>query len=103
MVQYDFDDFLSSMAKLDYDDIIKESETECISVEQGLSGKKGAVQRRKDGGDKYAAKIKNFLYFLRSGEKPGSASDVEFQKYKIVVNALIDKKQFNSTILSLFN
>jgi hypothetical protein len=100
--RYDFDAFLSRMAELDYLQILTTADAECASVERASFGKKGAVRQRELGSVKYASRIKAFLYFMRFGSRPGSATDSEFQSYRVVAEALVKKEQFKPSILDLF-
>lgn len=103
MLSYDFNDFLRRMSSLDYHDILIKAEQEGTNVEKGSSKVKGAVERRKMGSLEYAQKIKEFLFFMRYGQKPAGVSDEDFQKYYDVVKHLVDKGQFKSSIRTMFS
>lgn len=102
MMTYDFDAFLERMAKLDYLKIIAVADEECGRVESFSRRVPGAVERRKRGSLQYAAKIKGFLFYMRYGKRPQGVSDSDFQKYKVVVEALVRKKQYKPEVLNAF-
>jgi hypothetical protein len=98
--QYDFRAFLERMAPLSYASILREAELECGSVERTLYVVKGAPKRRDNGGSAYVEKIRAFLFFMRYGTRPGSASDADFRAYKLVVQALVERGEFKPDALS---
>lgn len=103
MSAYDFNDFLHRMSALDYHDILIKADQEAANIEKGSFKAKGAVERRNMGSLEYAQKIKEFLYFMRYGQKPAGVSAEDFQKYYHVVKPLVDKGQFKSSILTMFS
>jgi hypothetical protein len=102
MDRFDFDDFLGRMAALDYPEILMQANSECGSIERISYGVKGCVRNRADGSVRYAERIKAFLWFMRTGTRPGSADDYEFQRYRIVAEALVKKGQFKPEVLDWF-
>ena len=100
--QYDFHAFLKRMALLSYASILHEADSECGSVERTLYGVKGAPKRREDGGSAYVEKIKAFLFYMRHGTRPGSASEADLRAYKPVVQALVERGEFKPDALDTF-
>ncbi len=103
MQKYNFTEFLASMAKLDHDEILRRADAECDLVERRSYGRKGAVREREFGSSEYAEQIKAFLFFMRSGSRPYGASDEDFQNYRPVVEALVQKGQIKPETLSAFS
>jgi len=99
---YDFDEFLKRMVNLDYLDILLQADAECGCVEQSSYRVRGAPRRRKMGSGEYAKRIKDFLFFMRYGIRPGGASDSEFQSYRPVVETLVQKGQMKPEALQVF-
>lgn len=99
---YDFQDFLNRMAALDYHDIVQQADAECSQVERVSYGMKSAPHQRELGSVEYAVRIKAFLFFMRFKNRPGSASDGEFQSYKLVVEVLVKKGQWKAEALDAF-
>ena len=89
MDKYDFDDFLTRMAKLDYHEILRQADEEC-----------GRAERSRDGGA-HAARIKSFIWFMNNFKVPGSHPD-DLSSYKPVVVALVDKGQVKPEVLAVF-
>lgn len=100
---YDFHAFLQRMTKLSHIEILQEADKECALVERTLFSVKGAPKRRDQGGDAYCSQIKEFLFFMRSGKRPGSVSTTNFQVYKPVVQSLISKGELAVETLNLFS
>ena len=99
---YDFEAFLARMATLgSYADIIIEANEACASAERASSGR-GGPRQRELGSLRYAHRIKEFLYFLQHGSRPGSATEQDFSSYRPVVEALVVKGHFKPEILGLF-
>jgi hypothetical protein len=100
--QYDFESFLKRMSTLDYDVILTQASAEVAQVERVSFRVKGAPSQREHGSSAYASRIKAFLFYLRSGTKPGSANASEFSMYKPVIVELVNKKQLKPEILRQF-
>ena len=100
---YDFHSFIQKIKDKDYFEIIKDAEEEVKFVESISYRKKGAVKAREMGSTNYDHKIKEFLFWMRHGVKPGSSSESDFQLYQIVAEKLVEKGQFKSSILEMFN
>lgn len=103
MNEYSFDNFLERMSREDYPDILRIAQNEGANLEKYSSNVKGCVERRKRGSLGLSEKIGGFLFFIRNGIKPSGVSDEEFNKYKIVVQALVDKKQMKPEALKIFD
>jgi hypothetical protein len=99
---YDIQEFLVAMVGKDWHEIVPMAERECGTAESRSYSVRGAPKARKMGSTKYAAQLKNFLYFMRYGSRPGSASDWEFNLYKPICKALVEKKQFVPAVLDVF-
>ena len=99
---YDFGAFLRSVRDLDYQEIIQAAENQVYAIEPGLTRARGAPERRRLGGGKYVAKLKKFLFFMRSGIRPGTVDDLDFQAYRSVCASLVRRGQFKPEILDLF-
>lgn len=102
MDRFDFNEFLDRMATLDYHEILMQANSECGSVERISYGVKGCVRHRADGSVRYAQRIKAFLWFMRTCTRPLSADESEFQRYRGVAKALVEKGQFKPEVLDLF-
>ncbi len=83
-------------------EILQEADKECASVERTLSRVKNAPRNRDQGGVAYCSQIKEFLFFMRSGTRPGSVSPANFQAYKPVVQSLISRGELTVETLTLF-
>lgn len=99
---YDFHGFLQRMAKLNHNEILHEANKECASVERTLSRVKGAPKHREQGGGTYCSQIKEFLFFMQNGKRPGSASPIDFQAYKLIVESLINRGEWKAEMLTQF-
>lgn len=100
---YSFLDFLQQVKDLDYMEIIQHAEREVARVESLSYGRPGAVKAREMGSTKYAHEIKEFLFWMRYGTRPASASENNFQLYRIVANELVKKKQFKPSVMDVFD
>lgn len=85
-----------------YLEIIAAAEREGDSVEVLLRGKtrKQTVER---GGRTYVEELGAFLFFMRFGMRPSSATDDEFQSYRRVCETLVEKGHFKPSILEMFS
>jgi hypothetical protein len=98
---YDFDAFLTSMAPLDYIEILRRADAECARAERGSSGR-GGLRDRKLVDVTYARRVREFLFFMQHRIRPASASDHDFESYRTVVEALVAKGQMTSEALTKF-
>lgn len=99
---YNFKEFLDQMVDKDYPEIVIAAEQECTAAERRSYSVRGAPRAREMGSTRYAANLKAFIFFMRSGIRPASADDWEFAMYRPVCEALVQKKQFKPTILEMF-
>jgi len=100
---YDFDAFLRRMLDLDYEDIIRHAEAEANSAEGSSFHVRGAPRYRALGSTEYASHVKAFLFYLRTGSRPGSVNDSEFLSYRPIVEALVAKGRFRPESLEAFD
>jgi hypothetical protein len=101
--RYDFAVFIKDVMDLDYLEIIEKAEQEVAEIEQLSYGRPGAVKAREMGSTAYAHKLKEFLFWLRFGRRPSSASEGDFHLYKIVALALVEKGAFKPSVLEMFD
>lgn len=99
--QFSFSEFIESCIGLPYIEIIAKAEERVRWAESMTrGGRRGAPKARADGATHYAAEIKSFLFYLRSGTKPGSGS---FQMYRPIVESLVASGEFRPEALNSFN
>ncbi|MBK3804458.1 hypothetical protein GAY33_36100 [Azospirillum brasilense] len=89
---YDFREWLMAQQDLDYQGLIAAAESEVANVERGLYGVRGGPARREEGGQRYVADLKEFLYWLRHGTKPNGVSPGNWAAYREVCERLIEKQ-----------
>ena len=102
---YDFQKFLNSVAELDYPEMLQSAEREATAVEGRLAprrGKKGIDKQHRLLALDYLRRVKGFIFFLRHSMKPEGISEQEFQRFKPVVENLVEKARLESNILDLF-
>jgi hypothetical protein len=99
---FDFDAFLTSMAPLDYIEILRRADAECARAERGSSGR-GGLRDRKLVDVTYARRVREFLFFMRHLIRPASVRDYDFESYRPVVEALVAKGQLTSEALTKFH
>lgn len=100
--EYDFDRYLSEIKEKDYFDILKNVEQLGTNVERSSFGCNGAVGRREAGSLDFSKKSGELLWWLRTGTKPGSCSDLDFQKFKPLCERLVAKGQLKPSALQVF-
>ena len=99
---YSISEFLKQIENMDYPEIKKYAEEVARRIE-GLSfNVKGAVKARELGSMKYVQQIKQFLFFMGSGVKPGGVDEHIFQLYRPICEKLVQKKQFKPEVLDKF-
>jgi len=101
LVPYDFEAFLRGIENLTYDQMIREANEHCRRAEAASTGR-GGPQQRAIGSIEYQTKIKQFLFFLQSGARPGGASASDFASYRPAIEALVKKGHYKPEILNLF-
>jgi hypothetical protein len=72
--EFRFSDFLEHAKDMGMVEIIIAGSNEVDEIERISFRVKGSVKTRNRGSLDYARRLKNFLFFLRHGMKPGSAS-----------------------------
>ena len=55
---------------------------------EGVSFGRGGPRQRDLGGTEHVRRIKELLFFMRNGTRPGSATDHDFASYRLVVERL---------------
>jgi hypothetical protein len=99
---YDFGEFLRSLKDMGYQEIIQEAERQVRDIEAGLSGVRGVPRQRRLVAGRYAHRLKEFLFFMRSGTRPGGADDVTFQMYRPICERLVERGECKPSVLELF-
>ena len=97
---YDFDEFLDKTKDMSWKEIIVFGDQEVKKADRASHGRGGTVATEA-GSLEYAEKIRKFLFFLQHGRRAGG-SDEDFEKYKKVVEALVNKGNFQPEILDSF-
>ena len=82
------------MSRLPYAEIVRQAQAECSSAE--------ARRTPTTNGQSYAARIKNFLFFLQEHKRPGNVTGDDFIGYKTVVTALVARGEFKESALEVF-
>lgn len=98
---YSFDEFLDKAKDMSWLEIIALGDREGTNADRASHGQGGRVAREA-GSLEYAQKLRNFLFFLQHRRRAGGTSDEEFEKYKVVVEALVKKGELKSEILDMF-
>ena len=99
--RYDFDAFIQRVKMLNYDEIIIKASAACSGAENASFDRPGAVQARESGSLDFVSRLKDLLFFLRSGALPNSLS-MDCRVYKEIAELLVAKGQFKKEILDLF-
>lgn len=97
-----FDNFIDRMARLGYEEILREADREAGSAERSTRRIRSVVKRKQSGGREYVERIGSFLYFMRFGARPSGARDSDFLKYRRVVEALVERGEMEPAALRLF-
>src|SRR5690242_513280 len=98
--RFNFDAFLARAARMQWHEIIQAAEQECAAAEAASYGVKGAIAARKAGGPEYAHNLKELLFWLRYGAKPGSVSDANWAKFRVIASHLVEIGNFRAEILT---
>lgn len=101
--EFKFSEFIEHIKDMGIVEIIIAGCNEVDEVERISFRIKGSVKTRDKGSLFYTRKLKNFIYFLRNGTKPGSASDDEFASYRSIVEKLIQRGQLKPEVLKNFD
>jgi hypothetical protein len=99
---YDIKEFLEAMLGKDFNEIFILAEQEAFDAEIRSFNVKNAPKTREKGSVTYSRKVGNFLFFLRQGIRPSGASDEEFSLYRPICEDLVEKQEFQPTVLDLF-
>lgn len=91
-----FESFLVGISDLSYLEMIKEAELKCKLLENTKN--RDLITQNYD----IAEKIKNFLFWLRTGEKPYSLDKKTFLLIKPICKNLIDKGQLKNEAIEIF-
>jgi hypothetical protein len=96
-------EFLSAIVDMNYDEIIKAAERECRAADRISYGVKGAVNAREMGSTESVLELKSFLHFMRyRGHSGTPLREPECTLYRPVSDALVEKGEFDPSILALF-
>lgn len=99
---YDFGDFLIRMTGKSDAEIIKEAEAEAGTVERLSHKVAGAVRRRELGSAKYVRQIGELLWFMRTGTMPASIDECDWQHYRMLAEALVERELWTPQALQQF-
>lgn len=102
MFPYDITKFIERIKDMDYIQILAEAKEEVYRAESATSGVKGSIKKREAGALGYASEIKGLIFFLSTGTKPFGINDTIFYSFKPIVQNLVNKKQFKSEALEVF-
>ena len=102
MSKYDFATFLARVSELGWVEVLAEANAECGRVERESSGVRGAPKRRAEGSVAYTTKLKQLLFFLQSGTRPGGVEPSNFRLYEPLVRSLVAKRDLPDTALAHF-
>jgi hypothetical protein len=102
MADFDRDRFLEIVKDMDYLDIIRYANSAAERLEGQHRRIKGVIAKRQSGIMSDVDYINSFLYFIQGHGRSQSLSDEEFNKFRPVVQALVDKEQFRPEVLNWF-
>ncbi len=100
---YNMNKFLERVKDKDLHEITQLAQNEVYLTELGTSGVKGAVKKRESGALEYASDLKALIFFLGNGIRPHGINESVFQSFKPLCENLVEKKQFKSSILDIFD
>ena len=95
--RFSFERFLSSIADMSIPEIQVATQREIAEAELMTRSRK-----HRESAARYAAKLKEFAFFLGHGIRPSSASKSDFASYRPVCENLVAKGQFKPSILEFF-
>jgi hypothetical protein len=99
---WDFDAFLETAKTLRVVELNKYGEDEAYRAENAGRGEAGA-RNRELGSAEYAMRVREFLYYLRTGQRPQGAGPPDFARYRPVVVALVERGDFLPNALEAFD
>lgn len=102
---YSINDFVNYVKEKELGEILFLAQQECYEAERKMSGgTRGAPKARQEGCPQYVSLLKGLIFFLGNAVKPGGVPDWEFQKYKPIVENLVNKEIMKADLwLSFFN
>ena len=102
MSQYDFSAFLLRIENLGLIEVLAEANAECGRTENASFGVRGAPKKRAEGSVAYVTQLKQFLFFLQTGTRPGGVNAPDFRLYEPVVRALVARSHLDQVFLKPF-
>jgi hypothetical protein len=100
---YNAQAFLDEIYDKGYLEILSLTTQEVQLVEASSIQVRGAVAAREQGSGQYVAVLKAFLFFMRSGIKPGGISDEDFARFRPICARLVEKGTFQPSVLEPFD
>ncbi len=94
--------FLEQVKDYGYLEMVKAGEEETDSLDGLLRGD-ARNDTIESGGGLYRRQLGEFLFFLKQGIRPHSATEEDFQSYRPVCEALVAKGHFKPSVLDMFN
>ncbi len=98
---YNFDEFLDKVKDMRLMEIISFGSREGTKADRASHGRGGKLAREA-GSLEYVQQVGKLLFFLQNGQRAGGTSNEEFEKYKLIVEALVNKGESKPEILDLF-
>ena len=103
MNTFDFPAFLARVEGFGLLEVLAEANSEYVRAERASSGTRRAPRNRDAGSVNYGVRIKQFMFFLQSGSRPGGAEAADLRLYLPVVRRLVEKDQLPSAFLEALN
>ena len=94
-LEFNFTEFINAVKDKDKPDILRLTESEATEAEK--------ISQIKGYGQNYVEAVREFLYFIRYGQKPDGLEEEYFQKFRTVCENLVAKKQLLPEVLKLFD
>lgn len=98
---YDLHGFIARVATDDLVSVIAAANDECRRAEVASFGVRGAPRRRAEGSVEYTTKLKQLLFLLQHGAKPGGVHPDDLRAYEPLVRSLVTKGQLGDSHLQL--
>ena len=99
---FSIDRFLQRMAGLSKQEMLKEAKMASQYSQAHLGQLAGRRRKVDDGSETYCRVTTEFLFFLKTWQKPAAIYDAEFHKFQPVVQSLIDQQEANPELIELF-
>jgi len=93
--EFNFAEFINSIEDKDRTDILRLAESEGKEAEK--------ISQIKGYGQDYVEGVREFLHFMRYGQKPFGIEDKHFEMFRSVCEKLVAKKQLLPEVLKLFD